>query len=97
MTDPYAVIGVSPQADDAEIRSRYLELVREFSPERAPERFAEIRAAFDKLRDPLRRLEREVFFAATSDSFSALEADVRRRLRETRIPIEALLALADAP
>ena len=35
MVDPYEALGLSPQADEKEIRERYLELVREFPPDRA--------------------------------------------------------------
>ena len=45
MNDPYVQLGLPPSADETEIRRRYLELVRQFPPDRAPERFAEIRAA----------------------------------------------------
>ena len=96
MKDPYEVLGLSSSADAAEIRSRYLQLVREFSPERAPERFTEIRAAFDALNDPVRRLERQLFSTRTEDSLAALTADLRAQLRKAHIPMDALLALADA-
>lgn len=97
MHDPYEVLGVPPQADEAQIRERYLELVREFPPDRAPEKFAEIRAAFDELRDPLLQLEQQVFTLHSSDSLAALETELRARLRSARLPAAALLSLADAP
>ena len=40
MTDPYAVLGLPADSDDETIRRRYLELVRQFSPEHHPEKFA---------------------------------------------------------
>ena len=40
MTDPYAVFGLPPDSDDDTIRRRYLELVKQFSPEHYPEQFA---------------------------------------------------------
>jgi curved DNA-binding protein CbpA len=95
VNDPYQVLGIGHEASEAEIRNRYLALVREFPPDRAAERFAEIRAAFDQLRDPLVRLERQVFTVETHDSFDALRADLTQRLRSARIPVEALLALAE--
>ena len=55
MIDPYEQLGLPPSADETEIRQHYLELVRQFPPDRAPERFAEIRAAYDALRDPVSR------------------------------------------
>lgn len=97
MHESYEVLGLSPEADEAQIRERYLALVREFPPDRAPERFAEIRAAYDALRDPLVSLERRVFSLQSSDSLAAIEADLRTRLRTARLPAAALLALADAP
>lgn len=95
MTDPYAVLGLDPDADEAAIRRRYLELVREYPPERAPERFAEIRNAYDKLRDPLKQLEKRLFDLRTEDSLNDIRADVVKRMRSTRIPTRALLDLAE--
>ena len=60
MSDPFEILGLTPQASEEEIRARYLELVREYPPDRAPERFASVRSAYDELRDPLRRLDDEV-------------------------------------
>jgi curved DNA-binding protein CbpA len=97
MNDPFEVLGLPPHADEAEVRRRYLELVREFSPERAPERFAVIRAAYDQVRDPVRRLESQIFRPATSDTLEALAEDIRTRLREARVPLDVLLSLADSP
>src|SRR4051812_32176169 len=97
MNDPFEVLGLPPHADEAEVRRRYLELIREFSPERAPERFAAIRAAYDQVRDPARRLEAQIFRIATSDTLEALAEDIRARLREARVPLDVLLALADSP
>jgi DnaJ-class molecular chaperone len=55
--DPFTILGVTEEADDAEIRRRYLTLVREYPPDRAPERFQELRAAYDALSDERKRLE----------------------------------------
>jgi curved DNA-binding protein CbpA len=98
MNDPYETLGLTPDAAEAEIRRRYLELVREFPPDRAPERFTAIHAAYEALRDPARRLHAQLFRIETaSDSFEAIAADLRRRLREARLPVETLLNLADTP
>jgi curved DNA-binding protein CbpA len=97
MSDPYEVLDLPPHADEAEIRRRYLDLVRQFPPDRAPDRFAAIHAAYDEVRDPARRLEAQLFHTATSDSIDALAADLRARLTEARLPLDVLLSLADAP
>jgi hypothetical protein len=57
MRDPFAVLDVAEDADDETIQRRYLALVRRHPPEREPERFGEIRAAFEAVqgrRDRLR-------------------------------------------
>src|SRR5690349_13940605 len=97
MSDPYAVLGLPVDADEARIRQRYLDLVRQFPPDQAPERFAAIRAAYDDVRDPRRRLEARLFEPGGGDSLVAIAADLRARLLAGRMPVEALLALADQP
>jgi curved DNA-binding protein CbpA len=97
MSDPYEVLGLSRQADEAEARRRYLELVREFSPERAPERFAAIRAAYDQVRDPTRRLEAQIFELDAQDSVEAIIEDLRGRLLAQRLPTATLLEFAESP
>lgn len=56
--DPFSVLGVAEDASDADIKRAYLALVRRHSPEREPERFETIRAAYEAVADPRRRLER---------------------------------------
>jgi curved DNA-binding protein CbpA len=96
MADPFEVLELPRHAGEGEIRKRYLELVRAFPPERAPERFAAVHAAYQALRDPAARLEAQLFdFERTNDSLEALAADLRQRLRGVRLPVETLLSLAD--
>ncbi len=94
MVDPYDTLGLSPQAEEKEIRDRYLELVRQFPPDRAPERFASIRAAYDQLRDPAVRLRSLLFGVGKEDSIPGLIAEVQSHLRSARIPTQTLLTLA---
>ena len=49
--DPYAVLGLPADSDDEAIRRRYLELVRQYSPEQHPQEFSRIRQAYENLRD----------------------------------------------
>ena len=59
--DPYDVLGLDRQADDAAIRRAYARLVRQFSPEREPDAFRKIRAAYEQLRDPESRARLVLF------------------------------------
>jgi curved DNA-binding protein CbpA len=96
MHNAYETLGVSSNAGEGEIRSRYLQLVRDFPPDRAPEKFAEIRAAYDELRNPIVQLERKLFYLPTQDSLDDLRAELRSRLKTAKIPVAKLLSLADA-
>ena len=95
MSDPHDILGLPRDCGEEDVRRRYLELVREFPPDRAPERFTEIRAAYDQLRDPAARMEARLFDLQSSGTMAEILADVRRRLRARRIPVETLLSLAE--
>ena len=55
--NPYDVLGVARTASEAELKRAYFALVRAHPPERDPETFKRIRAAYERLRDPAGRLE----------------------------------------
>jgi len=50
-SDPFQLLGVSPEATDEDVRSAYFQKVKEFPPERDPEGFKRIRKAYDSLRN----------------------------------------------
>ncbi len=58
--DPFEVFGVSPDADDATIRRAYLRLLRLHPPERDPDGFRRIRAAFEAVRSQQDRAARRL-------------------------------------
>lgn len=95
MNDAYEILGIEPSSSDEQIRHRYLELVRQHPPDRDPQRFAEIRAAYDRLRDPVARLDKLLFQVDTNDTLDAVIGDVQRRLHDVRVPLDTLLALAE--
>jgi len=53
--NPYAILGLRKWASQMEIKRAYFGLVRKYSPEVSPEKFVEIRKAYDALRFPARR------------------------------------------
>ncbi len=53
---PWEVLAVSPEAPSEEVRRAYLEKLRQYPPDRAPEEFERIRDAYEKLSDPGMRL-----------------------------------------
>jgi len=93
--DPYEVLGLDGGSDDAEIRRRYLELVRQHPPDRDPQQFAAVREAYEQLRDPEVRLRSKLFSLDTNQTIDAVLADVKQRLGTVRIRPETLLSLAE--
>lgn len=96
MRDPFTVLGVDEAADDAEIRRRYLALVRAFPPDREPERFQDYRAAYEALSDERKRLEMKLLrtneAALSRLGMTALHAASPLSARGTKRTVAALLA-----
>jgi curved DNA-binding protein CbpA len=97
VTDPYQVLGLSADSDDEAIRRRYLQLVKEFSPEHHPEKFAAIRQAYESLKDLNTRLEYRLFEAGKNDSVDALIEDLACRSPRRRVSLETLLTAVKRP
>ena len=66
--DPYKVLGISPEASIGEIKQAYFTLVKKYSPEKNPEAFKKIRAAYEQIRSQQRKEETDflLFEEATS-------------------------------
>jgi len=79
--DPWAVLGLAHDAGDEEVRAAYLAKVKEHPPDRSPEQFERIRDAYDLLRDPRRRAQRQLLWADPLAKLTSLlpnDADHRR-------------------
>ena len=71
MSDPYLILGVPEEADDAAIESAYLASIKRWPPERDPHRFEALRAAYEALRTHRDRLAYALF-----DTSSPTPADL---------------------
>ena len=91
MTDPYVVFGLPADSDDETIRRRYLELVKQFSPEHHPEKFAAIRRAYESLRDLETRLRYRLFEAGKTESIDAILEELACRTTRRRLSLQALV------
>lgn len=97
MPDPYAVLGIPPDADDEGIRRRYLELAREFTPEQHPNRFAAIRAAYEKVKDLDARVQYRLYDIGKDDTIDVLIEEAACRSTRRRVGLKELVASAIPP
>ena len=97
MIEPHAVLRLPPDCDDETIRRRYLELVRQFSPEHHPERFAAVRAAYEQLRDLNTRLRYRLFEAGKKDTIDAILEELSCRSARRRVSLKALVEAVRKP
>ena len=73
--DYYKVLGVPKDATEAEIKKAYRKLAREYHPDRNPgdngaeDRFKEVQAAYDLLKDPEKRKQYDAFGSARPGGF----------------------------
>lgn len=65
--NPYRLLGVTPDAGDEEIRKAWLEKVRRFPPENAPDEFRMMREAYETISTRTKRLRHYLF---STDSYS---------------------------
>lgn len=93
MTDPYEVLGLAPDSDDDSIRRRYLEMVKEFSPERNPEKFTAIRQAYEALKSLDVRLKHRLFETGINrDSIEAIADELNRKAGRKRLSLQSLVS-----
>jgi len=60
--NPYSLLGIAEAIEDDEaVRNAWLEAVRRFPPEKAPEQFARIREAYEMIRDRESRFRLRMF------------------------------------
>ena len=93
--DPFAVLGVDDGAEDETIRQHYLALVRRFPPDREPDRFQEIRRAYEAIRGERERLEVKLLQSSTA-ALTRLKLDCLRaaspdRRRASATTVKALI------
>jgi len=96
MLDPFHVLGVAADADDETIRRRYLELVRENPPERAPEKFAAIRQAYEQVKDMETRLKKRLFELDKDLSIGTIIEEVTCKSPRHRVSLAKLIEMASS-
>lgn len=81
----YLTLDLPLDADDEQIRQRYLLLVKKYTPEKYPEKFKRITEAYEALKSPRKRIRTKLFgFLKMRDPEEAINAladavEVKRR------------------
>ncbi len=91
--NPHAVLGIKANASPEETRAAYLSLVRQFPPDRDPERFREIHSAYKMLEDPLIQATALINRKSIVSDLNTVIA--RSAPQRPRLPKLVLLALGD--
>ena len=91
MTDAYTILGLPADSDDEVIRRRYLELVRQYPPEHHPQKFAEVRAAYEQLKDLNTRLRHRLFEVGRTEGLDAIIEELSCRSPRRRMSLSTLL------
>ncbi len=73
MITAFEIIGVNIDASDDEIKKAYLQKVRIYSPEQAPDEFQKIRSAFDLINTEKKRIKYQLFNNDMPDICAFLE------------------------
>jgi len=66
MLKSFLMLDLPVEASDQMIRQRYLELVKRFPPEKNPEKFRSITAAYETVKDKRTRVQMGIFSTLTS-------------------------------
>jgi curved DNA-binding protein CbpA len=73
MNDPYLILGVREDADDAAVEQAYLQGIKRSPPDRDPQRFEALRRAYETLRTHRDRLAYDLFDTAPPTSAELLD------------------------
>ncbi len=92
MKTPFDILCISIDATDELIKKAYLQKVRQYPPERAPEQFRHIRAAFEAIKTRDQRLKYQLFHHEPPSLGALLERALR--ITQPQRPTEALFAQA---
>lgn len=93
MSDPYLVLGLAEDADDAAVEAAYLDGIRACPPERDPRRFEAVRRAYETLRTRRDRIAHSLFDTTppTLEDILDRAAPLQPPVRPDRALLEALL------
>lgn len=81
----YAILNVRKGADENEIKMQYIQLVKKFDPEQHPEQFMVIKDAYERLRDPKKRAQEDLFTFNPVEGEFMFSAEEQKELPDNEI------------
>lgn len=95
--DPFEFLGLPEDAGAEVVRSRYLELVKKFPPDREPDKFRQLQAAYEAARDPL-VLARRLLNLSSPDEPPSWQSVIDRQANQPpKMTVDFLLSLGNRP
>jgi curved DNA-binding protein CbpA len=89
----YLSLDLLLDASNEEIRNKYIELVKKYTPEKNPERFQKITEAYEAIKDERSRIRSKIFIALDAKNYEdALFALARAKvLKRRRVGLQELI------
>jgi DnaJ-class molecular chaperone len=91
--NPFVVLGITIDQDDASIRQRYLQLIQQFPPETSGGQFTLIHHAYEQVKDEESRLQYRLFDWDNQDSLEAILKELEWQVMNPRWTIQDLVKL----
>lgn len=85
MITPFEILELSETASDAEIKKAYLKKVRQYPPEHAPEKFQQVRDAYEAIKTEKLRLSYQLFNYEKPDFLQLLAQTLKSNTPAKRV------------
>lgn len=95
--DPFLVLGLTVDASEQDVRARYLELIKESPPEKDPDRFRRIQAAYQLARDPLALANQLIELSSPLEPPSWESVLTQHAQQTPQMSVDFLLSLGNLP
>lgn len=98
MLTHYLILDLPLTADDETIRRRYLEMVKQYTPESDPVMFRRITAAYDAIKDERHRIQSSLFESLEHADWEnqLIKLASARRPKRRRVGLNELIDAAEA-
>lgn len=91
MLEHFFVLGLRPDASGSAIRNRYLELVKQYSPEQSPQEFRRITAAYEAIKEKRDRIAHQILNLEKRPEESLRQLARAKPVQRRRVGLKTLL------